>query len=131
MDNKLSINNFETVALAGLQEPLRQELIGLLETNTGAVVVGKAESYPDIVLLVDSLRPEVLIAGPDIGGRRKLSEIGRVAEKTKVIAISGNSNPGDVLRVFKLGVLAYLKIDSASSEIAHAIRETVRRAALI
>ncbi len=123
MDAKPYIDKFETVALANLQEPLRQEITRLLENNSSVVIVGKAESYSNIFSLVETLKPGILIVDLTSLSEEMISEIVRVAEKTKIIALSGNINPGDVLKALKLGVQAFLKGDSAVAEIQHAISE--------
>lgn len=124
MDAKVATKKFATVAFANLQEPLRQELLKLLESSSSVVVVGKANGYSDITLLVDTLKPEILIVDLTPLSEEMMLEISQVGEKTKVIAVSGNISSGEVLKALKKGVQAYLKIDSAAAEIMHAIRET-------
>lgn len=124
MENKTTYKNITTVAFANLKEPLRQELIQVLEGSSNVVVIGKTDGYADITLLAETLKPEILIVDLTFFNDKIGEEIRQAGEKMKIIAISGNISPGDVLKALKQGVSAFLKIDSAAAEILRAMRET-------
>jgi DNA-binding NarL/FixJ family response regulator len=123
MVTKASVKKIVTVALADLPESLRNNLLVLLDNHSGIKIIGKPGADSDIISIVETLRPDILVVALTPNNIRVLDEIGLVAEQTKIMVLGENCNTGEVLTALKLGVRAYLKVETIAEEIMDAVRE--------
>ncbi len=113
------------VILADDHKIMREGLRALLEKQQNFEVVAEAENGLDAVQLTKKLRPHIVIMDigmPGLNGIEATRQIIADVPSTKVIALSMHSDKRFVIEMLKAGVSAYLIKDSASEELASAIR---------
>ncbi len=113
------------IILADDHKIMREGLRALLEKQQDFEVTAEAENGLDAVQLAKKLRPHIVIMDigmPGLNGIEATRQITADVPSTKVIALSMHSDKRFVIEMLKAGVSAYLLKDSASEELASAIR---------
>jgi DNA-binding NarL/FixJ family response regulator len=107
---------------------LRAGLRALLVAEPDMYVVGEAADGQTALLLVEELRPDVLLAdismpGPD--GIEVARSVQRDTPGTRVLIVSMHEDPGLVLEAIAAGAAGYLSKRSAEAELINAVRTVV------
>jgi len=113
------------IILADDHKIMREGLRALLEKQADFEVTAEAENGLDAVQLTKKLKPNIVIMDigmPGLNGIEATRQITAEVSSTKVIALSMHSDKRFVIEMLKAGVSAYLLKDSASEELASAIR---------
>jgi two-component system, NarL family, response regulator NreC len=114
-----------TIILVDDHPVVRDGLRRILETNKFASVVGEASSSQEALELVNSLKPQVVIADIVMSGMNGL-ELTRIIKKnapeTRVIVLSMYSQENYVLEALKNGADGYVVKDSTALEIVLAVQ---------
>jgi DNA-binding NarL/FixJ family response regulator len=102
----------------------------LLEGEAGIKVTGSAPNRPDTLSLVANSCPDIAVvivaaeAGEDI---KRLEGIRKTCPSTQIVMVVDNLTPEDISRSLRAGANGLILAESASSEIANAIRTVYRR----
>jgi two-component system, NarL family, response regulator NreC len=113
------------IILADDHKIMREGLRALLEKQQDFEVAAEAENGLEAVQLAKKLRPHVIIMDigmPGLNGIEATRQIVADVPSVKVIALSMHSDKRFVIEMLKAGVSGYLLKDSASEELASAIR---------
>lgn len=105
---------------------IRDGLRVLINRQEDMRVVGEAETGSEAVSLARMLDPDVIIMDitmPEIDGIRATRMITADGRKAKIIGLSMRSDRGSVLGMLESGASGYLLKDSASDELADAVRQ--------
>lgn len=117
-----------TIFLADDHQIVRQGLRVLLEAEPDFSIVGEAADGLEASLLVEQLKPDVLIldlAIPGLNGLDVTKKVKQNTPRTLVIILSMHSNEGYVLQAFKNGAVAYVIKKSNVDELLLAVREAI------
>lgn len=113
------------IVLADDHKIMREGLRALLEKHADFEIAAEAENGIEAVQLVKKLKPHIVIMDigmPGLNGIEATRQVTTDAPATKVIALSMHSDKRFVVEMLKAGVSGYLLKDSASEELASAIR---------
>lgn len=113
------------IVLADDHTVVRNGLRLILEQQPDFQVVGEASDGREVVAMVSSEKPDVVvmdIAMPNLNGIEAARRITGHQPRTAVAILSMHSDEGYVLRSLKAGVRAYLLKDSAQSDLITAVR---------
>jgi DNA-binding NarL/FixJ family response regulator len=113
------------IILADDHKIMREGLRALLEKHNDFEVTAEAEDGLDAVRLTKKLTPHIVIMDigmPGLNGIEATRQITAQVPSVKVIALSMHSDKRFVIEMLKAGVSGYLLKDSASEELASAIR---------
>ncbi|HEY3277850.1 MAG TPA: response regulator transcription factor [Syntrophorhabdaceae bacterium] len=113
------------IVLADDHKIMREGLRALLEKHADFEVAAEAENGIEAVQLVKKLKPHIVIMDigmPGLNGIEATRQVTTDVPATKVIALSMHSDKRFVVEMLKAGVSGYLLKDSASEELASAIR---------
>jgi two-component system response regulator DesR len=113
------------IVLAEDQRMMLGALGVLLELEDDLAVVGSAANGDEALQLVESLRPDVLIADiemPGLSGLDVASEIARRGLPTRVVVLTTFARSGYLRRALDAGAAGYLLKDAPSTTLAEAIR---------
>jgi two-component system response regulator DesR len=113
------------IVLAEDQRMMLGALGVLLELEDDLAVVGSATNGDEALQLVESLRPDVLIADiemPGLSGIDVASEIARRGLPTRVVILTTFARSGYLRRALDAGAAGYLLKDAPSTTLAGAIR---------
>ena len=108
---------------------VRKGLRALLEREPGIEVVGEAEDGERAVLLVERLRPDVILMDlemPGIGGVEAARQIGERHPDVKIVVLTSHAAEEDVFPALKAGALGYLLKHSAPEDVLRAIHQAHR-----
>ena len=117
-----------TIVLADDHKIMREGLRALLEKQPDFEVAAEADNGLNAVQLAKKLKPDIIIMDigmPGLNGIEATRQIAAEAPSTKVIALSMHSDKRFVIEMLKAGASAYLLKDSASEELASAIRTVI------
>lgn len=113
------------ILLADDHKIMREGLRALLERDLDFQVEAEAENGVEAVQLARKLKPHIVIMDigmPGLNGIEATRQVTAELPATKVIALSMHSDKRFVIEMLKAGVSGYLLKDSASEELASAIR---------
>jgi len=116
-----------TIVLADRYKLVRHGVRLLLDGERDLLVVGEASDEAQALELVASLRPDVLVACPEIGGGMSGLELApRVHDcspRTRVVLLSMYSSSDYLGKVLRSGASGYVLKDSSASELMRAVRK--------
>lgn len=113
-----------SIILADDHRMMREGLRTLLERQPGTSVVAEAEDGRQAVKLCIQLRPDLVlmdISMPELNGIEATRQITRAAPKTKVVALSMQTDRRFVADMLAAGASGYLLKDSAFEELVRAV----------
>jgi len=113
------------VLLADDHKLIRAGLVLVVQQQPDLSVVGEADDGRQAVELVESLKPDVVVMDigmPNLNGIEAARQITALHPDTAVVILSMHADEGYVLRALKAGARAYLLKDSATADLAQAIR---------
>ena len=113
------------ILLADDHKIMRDSLCSLIEKQPDMQVVAEAENGRAAIKLNRKFRPDVIVMDihmPEVNGIEATRQIVEEFPGTKVVAFSMHSDQQFVIGALKAGVSGYLLKDSASEELARAIR---------
>ena len=116
------------VLLADDHKLIRAGLVLVVEQQPDLNVVGEADDGRQAVELAETLKPEVVVMDigmPNLNGIEAARQITETRPETAVVMLSMHADEGYVLRALKAGARAYLLKDSATTDLAEAIRAVV------
>lgn len=116
------------VLIADDHQIVREGLRSLLEKEPEIEVVGDAEDGRTAVRMARELTPDVIIMDvsmPDLNGIEATRQIIAEFPRVKIIALSMYDDRRFVLNMLKAGAKGYMVKDSASKDLAKAIRVVV------
>ncbi|MBN1886648.1 MAG: response regulator transcription factor [Thermoflexales bacterium] len=108
---------------------VRQGIRALLEREADIQVVGEAESGAEVVKLVESSRPDVVvmdISMPRMDGTLATEQLHTLYPQTPVVILSMYSDEALVRRALQIGARGYLLKRSVTEELLLAIRAAAR-----
>ncbi len=108
---------------------VRQGLKRILEDEPGIEVVGEAVDGRDAVAKAMDLMPDIVLMDlsmPSLHGLEATRQITKRLPKSRVLILSMHKNEGYVLQSLQAGGSGYILKDSASEEVAGAIRSVSR-----
>jgi two-component system response regulator NreC len=111
-----------TVVLADDDRVTRVALRLLLQGEPGVAVVGEVADAKAALAMIEARRPDVLILGLTFPDRRGLSGIPDLAERTRVVVLTLQDDPGIAREALQLGAAAYVLMGEAEAELADAVR---------
>ncbi len=113
------------ILLADDHEIIRDGLRSLIEKQPGMQVVAEAENGQAAIKMNRKFRPDVIVMDihmPELNGIEATRRIVAEFPDAKVVVFSMHSDQQFVIGALKAGVSGYLLKDSASEELARAIR---------
>ena len=115
-----------TVAIADSSALFRLGVRNMARQVKGIEILGEASNASDLVGMVQSFAPQVVILdflsdGFDIDAVRKVKVL---APQTRVLAITSEQSGHTIVNALKAGVDSYIKKDCDLGEVEDAIRET-------
>jgi DNA-binding NarL/FixJ family response regulator len=123
---KVKTNSNIRVVIADDHAIFREGLRKLLEGAGDIAVVGEAGDGDEAVLLLNKLRPDVLLLDlrmPNKDGLGVLEEMNGQSEQTRVILVTEGENEHDVVRAMRLGARGVVWKQSASALLLKSIRK--------
>ena len=108
---------------------VRKGLCTLLEEEGQSEVVGQARNGREAVKLAHTLQPDVIlmdIAMPILNGFEATLQILSANPAAKVLILSAHSDDAYVDRGVAVGALGFLEKQSASEDLAEAVREVAK-----
>ena len=118
-----------TVLMVDDNALVRKGLCTLLETEGNSEVVGQARNGREAVKMAHTLRPDVIlmdIAMPVLNGFEATLQILAANPAAKVLILSAHSDDAYVERGVAVGALGFLEKQTASENLAEAIREVAK-----
>ncbi len=109
-------------------------LTRLLDVEDDIEVLGSGASGREALMLVERLRPRVLLLDfdlPEGNGVVTATEIKARWPETMIVMISGSTDDGLLLRAIDAGCSGYLTKDRAASDVASAVRTVAAGEALL
>jgi DNA-binding NarL/FixJ family response regulator len=103
---------------------VRQGIIKLLENTQDLNVVGEANNGEQVIELVNSLHPDVIIldiAMPNLDGLETLNEIKNLIPKPQVVVLSMHADPNIIRQALQAGALGYVVKQSVAEELIAAV----------
>ena len=116
------------IVLADDHEMFRQGVRALLRAEGDFQVVGEAGDGLSALGMVESLKPDVLVADmsmPGLGGLELTHQALRRSPRTRVVILTMHSAEPFVLEALEQGASAYVLKDGGVAELVRAIREAV------
>jgi DNA-binding NarL/FixJ family response regulator len=116
------------ILLADDHKLIRAGLVLVVEQQPDLKVVGEADDGRQAVEMFKSLKPDVVVMDigmPNLNGIEAARQITQIRPETAVVMLSMHADEGYVLRALKAGARAYLLKDSATTDLAQAIRAVV------
>ena len=91
---------------------VRKGLKALLESHPGYQVIAEASNGRDALLMIDSLRPDLVLLDlvmPECDGRQALAKILELDPQAKVVILSSLGAQSDIEECLRLGARSYLQ----------------------
>jgi DNA-binding NarL/FixJ family response regulator len=123
-----SFNKLIRVMLADDHTLVRAGIRALLEKQPGVEVVGEASDGREVLKLVGTLRPEVVLMDISMPGLNGLEAAARMAKEfpdVRVIILSMHNNEEYYWRALKAGAAGYLLKKAATAELETALQRVV------
>ena len=105
---------------------IRQGLRHLLEGEPEFKVIGEAGDGLEALLLVERLKPNILVVDmmmPGLNGLEVLRQMKHISPDTRAIVLSMQSADAYVLEALKNGAAGYVLKETGPSELVNAVRE--------
>ena len=113
------------VVIADDHPVYREGLAGLIDTEEGLEVVGRASNGHEAIALVDSLEPDLLVLDldmPELDGISALREISARAPGTAVLILTMYGDDDAVFEAMKAGARGYLVKSADPDNVLRAVR---------
>ncbi|MER7754251.1 response regulator transcription factor [Kitasatospora sp. NPDC097643] len=113
---------------------VRDGLRGMFTAAPGFEVVGEAGDGAEALVLVEALRPDVVLMDLRMPRMDGVTTIRTMAERGlpgRVLVLTTYDTDADVLPAVRAGATGYLLKDAAREELFHAVREAARGASVI
>lgn len=110
------------IALADDHAVVRSGLRMLLESEADLAVVGEAGALEDIAGVVDDGRPDVLLLDVHMRGGASLDLIPALAERTCVLVLTMQDDPGYARTAMRAGARGYVLKEAEDAELLQAVR---------
>lgn len=114
------------VMLVDDHEIVRRGISSILSKEPDIKVIAEASNGKDAVRIAREKSPDVVIMDislPDLNGLDASCHILKENKKIKILVLSMHENRGFIEKSLSYGIKGYILKDSATDEIAHAIRE--------
>jgi DNA-binding NarL/FixJ family response regulator len=108
---------------------IRQGLRHLLEGEPNFRVVGEAGDGVEALLLIERLKPNILVVDmmmPGLNGLEVLRQTKQISPDTLAIVLSMQSADAYVIEALKNGAAGYVLKETGPSELVNAVREVTR-----
>lgn len=118
-----------TIILVDDHPIVRQGLRHLLDDEPDFKVLGEAGDGVEALLLVERLKPDILIVDmmmPGLNGLEVLRQIKKISPMTRTIVLSMQSADAYVIEAVKNGAAGYVLKETGPSELVDALREVNR-----
>ncbi len=115
-----------TILLVDDHPIVRQGLRHLLDDEPDFKVVGEAGDGVEALLLVERLKPDILIVDmmmPNMNGLEVLRQVRKNSPMTRTIVLSMQSADAYVIEAMKNGAAGYVLKETGPSELVNALRE--------
>jgi two-component system response regulator NreC len=115
-----------TIVMADDHPVVRKGLRALLEAEPGYQVVGEADDGQAALVLVERLKPAILIVDvmmPGLGGLEVTRQVTQRMPDTRVIVLSMYSNEPYVLEALRNGAAAYVLKTTSTTTLVEAVHE--------
>lgn len=93
----------------------------LIETNPTLNVAGECERFSDLARVIDDVRPDVTLLDLGIEDEDGVQKLSQLSEKTKVIVLTGASDPGVHESCLKSGANGLVSKEMAAEDLFDAI----------
>jgi DNA-binding NarL/FixJ family response regulator len=113
------------IVLADDHTIVRQGLQALLDLESELKVVGETGDGVEATLLVERLRPDVLVVDmkmPGLSGIEVTRQVRESSPHTRVVLLSMHDNEAYVLEALRAGAMAYVLKDTTAADLVHAVR---------
>jgi two-component system, NarL family, response regulator NreC len=117
-----------TIVVADDHPIVREGLRAVLAREKDLAVVGEASDGPEAMQLVEQHRPALLIVDlrmPGMSGLEVAQEVARRFPDTRVLILSMYGGEGYVTEALTSGVVGYILKETDTSNLVHAIRQTM------
>jgi two-component system invasion response regulator UvrY len=118
---ELIIADKQPLTAAGLES--------FLTDKQGVRVVGKVKQRHDLMGLMTTLQPDLLIVDyniPDYIDLEDIKNAQSVSSKTNVLILSSDNNKSSILDALQLGIKGYITKDCSLEEVAMAVQSTAK-----
>jgi DNA-binding NarL/FixJ family response regulator len=115
-----------TIVLADDHPIVREGLRTVLQRESDLTVVGEASDGIETLLLVERLKPTILILDIRMPGKNGLEvarEIARISPETRVLILSMYAGEGYVMEALASGVAGYILKETDTGNLVPAIRQ--------
>lgn len=117
-----------TIVLADDHQVVRQGLRALLAGQPGFAVTGEAADGREVVGVVESLKPHVLVLDlvmPGLNGLEVIRQVRRRAPGTRIVVLSMHADAAYVVEALRHGALAYVLKSVSAACVVKAVREAM------
>lgn len=100
----------------------------LINIESNYEVVGTAASAEIAINLVKKYRPDIVLVDmnmPEMDGITAIQEIRKIADKTKIIVVTGYDDSDLIFRAMKVGAKGYILKTMAASQLVTAVDEVL------
>jgi len=107
----------------------REGIVYLLSGSPGIEIVGEANNGREAILLIEELKPDLLICDismPDFNGIELLKKLEESGRDVKVLILSMHKDSEYIMKSFEYGALGYLPKNADEGELIKAI-ETIHQ----
>ena len=104
---------------------VRQGIVKLLEGADDLEVVGEADNGEEVLELIRSLQPDVIvldISMPKLDGLETLAEMRNINPKPQVVILSMHADPNIIRQAMQSGALGYVVKQSVADELIAAVK---------
>ncbi len=105
---------------------VRQGLKLLVDAQPDLQVIGEVANGKDAIVAIEESRPHVVvfdISMPEMNGIEMVQELRRLGNRSKLLALTANSDRAYLNALVQLGISGYLLKRSAAKELIEAIRK--------
>jgi DNA-binding NarL/FixJ family response regulator len=124
--NEAMSGTITTIVLADDHPIVREGLRTVLQRESDLTVVGEASDGIETLLLVERLKPTILILDIRMPGKNGLEvarEIARISPETRVLILSMYAGEGYVMEALASGVAGYILKETDTGNLVPAIRQ--------
>jgi DNA-binding NarL/FixJ family response regulator len=124
--NEAMSGTITTIVLADDHPIVREGLRTVLQRESDLTVVGEASDGIETLLLVERLKPTILILDIRMPGKNGLEvarEIARISPETRVLILSMYAGEGYVMEALANGVAGYILKETDTGNLVPAIRQ--------
>jgi DNA-binding NarL/FixJ family response regulator len=117
-----------SILLADDHRIVRQGLQAIFRTEPDFRVIGEAAAGPEVLRMVERLRPDILVLDimlPGLSGLDVARETTRRSPRTRIVILSMHANEAYVVEALRAGAHAYVLKEEGAQELVTAIREVL------